>query len=98
MLFDYKYLRTLVQCWREMRSISLQEHLVLYMNMYFYPLCNIIDSTDNKLVLYDNYFLSVMNPLHSHIVIDTYDNVNNIVTQEIKDKYMFTESPKELTK
>lgn len=80
-----KYLRTLVQCW-------------MYMNMYFYPLCNIVDSTDNKIVLYDNYFLSVMNPLHSHIVIDTYDSVNNIVTQEIKDKYMFTESPKELTK
>lgn len=37
-----------------------------------------------------------MNPLHSHIVINTYKNVNSIVTPEIRVKYVFTESPKEL--
>lgn len=37
-----------------------------------------------------------MNPLHSHIVINTYKNINSIVTPEIRAKYVFTESPKEL--
>lgn len=77
------YLRTLVQCW-------------MYMNMYYYPLCNVVDNNNNKMILYNNYYLSVMNPLHSHIVINTYKNINSIVTPEIRAKYVFTESPKEL--
>lgn len=89
------YLRTLVQCWKKLHR-SFLEPEGSYMNMYYYPLCNVVDNNNNKMILYNNYYLSVMNPLHSHIVINTYKNINSIVTPEIRAKYVFTESPKEL--
>lgn len=89
------YLRTLVQCWKKLQSNFLEPE-GSYMNMYYYPLCNVVDNNNNKMILYNNYYLSVINPLHSHIVINTYKNVNSIVTPEIRVKYVFTESPKEL--
>ena len=72
------YLKTLVQCW-------------LYMNMYYYPICTLSDE-NRTMDLYKNIYVAAMNPLYSHMVIATYSNVNNIITDDIRAKYKFAKS------
>lgn len=73
------YVKTLVQCW-------------LYTNAYYPYICTLHNNLNQELVLYKNLHVAVMNPLHSHIIVSTYDNVNNIITDDIRAKYKFAKS------
>lgn len=83
------YLKTLVQCWREMRSISLKEPLVLYMNMYYHPLCTLSDNNNKVVNLYKQLYVTAANPLYGHYVISIYKNIDKIITPDIHERYKF---------
>lgn len=83
------YLKTLVQCWREMRSISLKEPLVLYMNMYYHPLCTLSDNNNKVVNLYKQLYVAAVNPLYGHFVISIYKNIDKIITPDIHERYKF---------
>ena len=68
-----------MQCW-------------LYTNAYYPYICTLHNNLNQELVLYKNLHVAVMNPLHSQIIVSTYDNVNNIITDDIRAKYKFAKS------
>lgn len=82
------YLKTLVQCWKKLRSNFLEPE-GSYMNMYYYPICTLSDE-NRTMDLYKNIYVAAMNPLYSHMVIATYSNINKIITDDIRVKYKFT--------
>ena len=83
------YLKILVQCWREMLRISLQEPLVLYMNMYYHPLCTLSDNNNKVVNLYKQLYVAAANPLYGHYVISIYKNIDKIITPDIHERYKF---------
>ena len=73
------YLKTLIQCW-------------MYMNAYYPYICTLNNNKKQELVLYDNFYISAVNPLHNHIITSNYKNIDNIITDDIRKKYIFTKS------
>ena len=70
------YLKTLVQCW-------------MYMNAYYTYICTLNNNKDQKLILYNNFYLSAINPLHNHMIISNYQNVDKIITDDIRQIYIY---------
>ena len=70
------YLKTLVQCW-------------MYMNMYYHPLCTLSDNNNKVINLYNQWFVVAVNPLYGHMVVSKYNDVDKIITDDIRAKYKF---------
>ena len=70
------YLKTLVQCW-------------MYINMYYHPLCTLSDNSNRVVNLYKQLYVVAVNPLHGHIVISPYKNIDKIITPDIHARYKF---------
>ena len=73
------YIKTLVQCW-------------MYMNTYYTYICTLHNNKNQKLILYNNFYVSAINPLHNHMIVSNYKNVDKIITDDIRRKYIFTKS------
>ena len=57
--------------------------------MYYHPLCTLSDNNNKVINLYNQWFVVAVNPLYGHMVVSKYNDVDKIITDDIRAKYKF---------